>query len=423
MYYFRGPRGSAKRGILVLGGGTGLAQALGVLAAPLLARLYTPAEFGVYSVYLAVISVMMVVASFRYDLALLIPEEEGGAAALFVIALACVGLNSGGMLVGATVALKAGWWPDGWPSSLAIWVPLGVAGVGCAQVLIHWSVRGKAYERISGGKIAQAGAQLVGQVVGGSAPGGLIIGDIIGRYVGCTVLVKGQVRKLRLALRFVSMNDVKQAARDYARFPLVSTWGALLNAASLQLPVMIMAGAYGSGMVGQLGLASRVLSLPVSLLGQAIGQVFVGEASARLKGAPGGLLRLYNKLTRNVLIHCILPGVLFFLGCPVLFRTVFGESWYEAGVYARILTPVVMGQLVLVPVAQVLNLIGRNGLYVVLEVMRFLVMVVVLVSFSRSGNAKNCVVAFSAVTTFVYVCMYCVHVVAIREFERQRSLA
>ena len=54
------PGGAFARGVLTLASGTALAQALLALAVPVLARLYTPADYGVLAVYASTLTVLVV---------------------------------------------------------------------------------------------------------------------------------------------------------------------------------------------------------------------------------------------------------------------------------------------------------------------------------------------------------------------------
>ena len=70
-----------------LASGAALAQALPLLFAPLLTRLYTPADFGVLAVFVAWLSNLAVVATARYDMAVVLPSDDADAARLMRLAL------------------------------------------------------------------------------------------------------------------------------------------------------------------------------------------------------------------------------------------------------------------------------------------------------------------------------------------------
>ncbi|MGB9859042.1 MAG: lipopolysaccharide biosynthesis protein, partial [Moorellaceae bacterium] len=81
------PKSSFTRNVAVLTGGTAAGQAMVVLASPILTRLYTPEDFGVLAVYSSVLSIVSVVASLRYELAIPLAEDDETAANLLLLSL------------------------------------------------------------------------------------------------------------------------------------------------------------------------------------------------------------------------------------------------------------------------------------------------------------------------------------------------
>ena len=68
------------RHVLVLVTGTTLAQLLAVAASPILTRLYSPEEFGLLTVYTAVLYIFALMGTLQYENAIPLPEDEESAA-------------------------------------------------------------------------------------------------------------------------------------------------------------------------------------------------------------------------------------------------------------------------------------------------------------------------------------------------------
>ena len=64
------------KNVLTLLSGTVIAQALPILFAPVLTRIFSPEEFAVYGVYIAVVMFCTVLSSGRYELAIILPEDD-----------------------------------------------------------------------------------------------------------------------------------------------------------------------------------------------------------------------------------------------------------------------------------------------------------------------------------------------------------
>ena len=64
------------RGAATLMTGTALAHGIKIAATPVLTRLYGPAEFGVFAVFLAMLNLTSVAACLRFEMAISLPEED-----------------------------------------------------------------------------------------------------------------------------------------------------------------------------------------------------------------------------------------------------------------------------------------------------------------------------------------------------------
>ena len=58
------------RSVVTLASGTAMAQLLLALAMPVLTRLYTPTDYGSLAVYASTLTVLLVLASLRYEVAI-----------------------------------------------------------------------------------------------------------------------------------------------------------------------------------------------------------------------------------------------------------------------------------------------------------------------------------------------------------------
>src|SRR5690606_5828480 len=156
-----------------------------------------------------------------------------------------------------------------------------------------------------------------------------------GQGVGTTALGHGAL--VSAPFKLVSWRGIKRSAQRYQRFPLYSTWEGLANTAGLQLTPLFIAAIFGAAPAGIYSLASRVLSMPMSLIGTAVGQVFFANAAeAYRKGQLGMLVgQLHTRLA-----HIGMPPALVLLiAGPELFAFAFGPEWQLAGEFAQWMAP------------------------------------------------------------------------------------
>ena len=81
------PKSEFSRNVLTLMTGTTIAQAIPIAISPILTRIYTPEDFGVFALFLAIISILGVVISARYEFAIILPRKDEDALHLVVLSL------------------------------------------------------------------------------------------------------------------------------------------------------------------------------------------------------------------------------------------------------------------------------------------------------------------------------------------------
>lgn len=332
------PKNAFARGVSVLVGGTAGAQLLTVLAAPLLTRLYTPEDFGLLAVYASLLALIGVISSLRYELAIPLPEDDTEAANVAALSLILVGLST--LLSGVLVWLLG---PDiaemlGVPALAGYsWLlPVGVLLGGAYTVFNYWSVRTKRFTTIASTRLRQALTSIVIQLaafkLGGIA---LLYAQVAGQSVGTTSL--GQPALASTGFRQVSWRGIEKVAGRYRRFPIFSTWEGFFNVTSHQLGPIGITVLFSVASTGIYALAHRVLSLPMSFIGGAIGHVFFASApAANRDGKLGSVVsHLHAKLA-----HVGLPAaLLLMLVGPDLFGAIFGKDWRQAVEFGRYMAP------------------------------------------------------------------------------------
>jgi lipopolysaccharide exporter len=397
-WWARLPGGVFGRSVITLASGTALAQLLLALAMPVLTRLYTPADYGSLAVYSSTLTVLLVIASLRYELAIPLPDDEPTAASLLVLTIM--------LLTGMATVLSLLVWigGDAFVTALKVpalrpylWlVPVGFFGAGMYQALSYWAIRRGAFSRIARTKLSQGVGQVVSQVALGlarvGAPG-LLIGDVVGRVAGGAGLALLALHDRPSAL--VTRAGLAAAARRYRRFPLLTTWSGLFNIGSLQLPSIVFAASFGAAAAGLYSLSYKMLVLPTMLVGQAVGQVFLSHAAAAA-GEPERLRRLTER-TALVLFACGLPVFATVgLSGPRLFAIVMGSQWEQAGRYAQVLAPWFVVWLVSSPLSGLLSVREWQGSALAFSAFEFALRLGSLLAGAHRGSPLLAVALLSA---------------------------
>jgi len=407
------PAGGGLRGVVVLVGGTGAAQLLTLLVAPVLTRLYSPEEFGLLGVFVAGLSLLLVLATLGYELAIPMAKDDVSAMGLLVVCGSWTIIFSSAFaivvyLVGGHLLAFLGY------SALTpyLWLfPLSLAGAGFYNALNGWAIRKKAYPQIVQTKFGQAMGQAITQLsFGFSHIGvfGLLVGDVVARVSGSGIFLRFLWRNDKDVLQKVTLANLYRSAIRYRNFPLFSTWSSFLHTAGTVMPTLLLASLYGAAVAGWFTLGQRIIWGPFSLIGQSVASVFVAEAAPLARSSPNELKLLFVKTIKNLLLLSILPVLgIFFLGNGFIF--VFGADWVEAGVYMQILSFTFMVQFVVGPVFHVLNLLERQSWLLVCDIVGMSLVVMGIFGAHHMGLSATSAVALYGLATII---MYLILLVA-----------
>lgn len=370
------------RDVVVLAGGTAIAQVVAVLVSPLLTRLYTPEDFGVLATYAALLGILTPVAALKYNVAIPLPRSRTAAANLLVASLTSVAM----VTVVATAAIgllqvaipgQAGLFALG----LWIWLlPLGLMGGGVYAALMFWSIRKKGYRLIARTKLSQAVGKTGIQLALGLlnlAPGGLLLGHLTGQTAGVGTFARRLWSDDRRLLRNVTRKRVLAMVRRYRGFAAMGSGAGLLNSGGMYLAPLLLVTFYGPGTAGLFALAERMVKVPVGLVSVSVGQVYFGELS-RSVDQPRRLRAMLFKISGRLALLGLVPALALGAFGEPLFAFVFGGEWAEAGRFAQVLALSMFFSFVMMPAAQNLNALERQDLVMTWSALRLAAVVVSL---------------------------------------------
>ncbi len=353
--------------VVTLGGGNVVMQALAIACAPVISRLFAPEAFGAVALFASIVGMVSVVSSLRYHQALMLPKEDEDAASILALCF---------LLVAGITALAALALAVGGSSLLRIlsasklepykWLlPVGVFAAGITRPLATWHSRHKRFKMLAGAGIAATssrvtvaiGAGALGFNLGGHLILIRLLGMVISPVYQAFRLVSGEGR---FVLSSASPSRMRRLAARYAKFPLVSTWSALLIGVSQNVPVLMLSAAFGMAIVGFYSRAQMLIMLPMDLIFNSLGQVLF-QRLAEKKAAGQDLAHLVAEVTNRLICVATLPVLLLAVIGRELFTVACGGQWVEAGIYAQILSPWVLAASISGTLSVLFNVLERLG--------------------------------------------------------------
>jgi O-antigen/teichoic acid export membrane protein len=360
-------------------------QAVSILLSPALTRLYSPHQFGVLSVYSALLTILVVVASLRYELT--IPMVKSEEDAINLVALCgCVLIGTTTVIGIAAFAFPEEWlkafWPTPIKSSYIAWYRglfiLGFLCLGGYYIALYLGTREGAFKAIARTRLYQGIVGPLSQIglalLGAGAPG-LLVGSIAGQSAGTLGLFQ-RLFRTRTLTSAVSWHRMWALAKRYRRFPLIASWAALIDSAGgTQLLYLLVTASYSARIAGFIFLAERVVARPLSLVGTSILQVFMGEAGKTAAADPAKLkTRFYQVVSRQFLLAVVWIAAAN-LAAALVFPKVFGAEWGDAVIFLQAMSIGYLAQAIVLPVFHTLQVLEKQTIAAGWQVGRLLLVV------------------------------------------------
>lgn len=349
------------RNSLTIFSGNVIAQAIPFLAEPVLARLYQPADFAVLALYLSIANLFSIIATARYELAIMLPKEDRKAvnvlglsvlisfvvsAVAFVVILLfnskiCTILNNEDI------------------SSYLYLVPLSVLSVAWYQIFNYWNSRKKRFKNVMFSKTTQS-VTTVGVNLSLSIKSlGLVLGQFLGFLFGSFVLMFAFLKKDKDKLSFINKKEMREVAIEYQDFPKINTIHAFFDVLKQSGEVFLLSYFYFKDKVGLHSRTLRLLFAPSSMIGSAVGQVFYQKGTETFHDG-GDLRGLVIKVLKVMALIALPVFTLVAFYGDDLFAWFLGEDYRMAGYYGRYLAPWLFFNFITMPISQIPLIVSKQ---------------------------------------------------------------
>lgn len=376
------PKSDFSRNVLTLMTGTTMAQAIPIAVSPILTRIYTPEDFGVLALFVSLVSILSVVASGRYELAIMLPRKDENAIHIAILAIAISFTISilfflVFWIFNQEITILLG--NDG-ISNWLYWVPVSIFMTSLYQSLNFLNIRYKQYKNVAKSKVIQSSVLSATSVAIGYSmlnKIGLISAQMIGQLFASVYLTYKTVNNESFIFKKLNRLKIVSLAKRYREFPKIVTLTGLLNTSSVHAPIIILTSIFSLKVIGFYSFAHRILSLPIGLIATSIGQVFFQEMSGkkmleeRAHLFEKTLLKLLN-IASPIFAFVIIFG-------DKIFSFIFSKEWIVAGEYAQIISLWLFFVFVISPLTQVYNILGEQRVFLKLNFLSFSLRIVSLV--------------------------------------------
>ncbi|OCS83279.1 lipopolysaccharide biosynthesis protein [Caryophanon tenue] len=342
--------------ISILFRGTLLAQLIPFITLPLITRVFNPDEFGEYSLYLTCVTIGVIIATLRLEVAIPIMSKHSLHKDLTqIVTISIINSLFLGFLffIGLNLFDKFTIYNTYFLSGI---YTFSIIIMSYYQIYYQYGIKEGKFKELSNNKwLSQLILAVFLIVFGWALNQYMIIALLLSQLIWIIHLQK----KLNFSINIksVEMKNLKSTLVKYKKFPKFQLPIQLLNTFSLNSMIVSVSFLYSSTELGFYSLTERLLRSPINILGSVTADIFKNMSSKEMD-EKGNSLKSYGKImTFNFVTGIILFSFLYlFIDEIILYF--FGETWVLSAVYSKYLIPSLFTMYVFFPV---------NYLYIVYD--------------------------------------------------------
>ncbi|MCS0670394.1 lipopolysaccharide biosynthesis protein [Cytobacillus firmus] len=356
--------------VITLISGSLLAQVITMLAAPLLTRIYSPKELGVYALILTAESLFGSIICGRYDVSIVSEPSKNKIYPLIKLSLLITIIFSFVATIGYGFfyfILKEEYRSY---SYAVIFIFIMLVLNGLLRILEAYNNRYKEYKVMSSVYVLKTSFQNFGAIMLGYTKFG-VLGLLFSHTVGMLAGLRKQSTTLRPHFKEIwasSMHEMKVVMKNHYRLPLFSAPALFANRFSYASIFLFIESLFGLAILGYYSISYKVLGLPLTVMSNNVAKVFYQEAS-REYDETGKFVKSFKRTSSLLVLIAVPMVIVLYLLAPIAFEIVFGPGWSEAGVYVQILAPMFGIRFIVNTVAYGLQVVKKQHLELGLQLL------------------------------------------------------
>ncbi|KIT74824.1 type 8 capsular polysaccharide synthesis protein Cap8K [Staphylococcus aureus] len=391
---------------------SGIAQVILIITTPIITRLYSPTEFGEFTIFSNIAMILIPIINARYDLLIVNTKNDRSANILsqisFLISLLIL------LILIPVFAISAWLYPNFILDFIFIIIMLFL--VSLTNIFTNYLNKERKYKVLSLINVFRAGSMALLQIIFGLlALGslGLIIGFSLSYIAGITLGYKTFKKHFNIVR---DKEETKALFLENKNQLVYSTPSILLNSLSFSVVVFFIGILYTNTEVGIYGMAIRVLGIPVTIISLGLSKIFMQQANDYYI-EHGNFRNLLLKFSSILVIVSIILYVPLYLFSEELVNILLGHSWVDAITVIKIVIPLFVIRLIVSTVSLSVIVLQKQQLELILQAL-FLIGTTVTFVISKMLNLTF--LNFVSINTVVLIVSYMIFFIALYYFAKNK---
>lgn len=363
------------KNVSILTFGAFFSQLISVASSPILSRVFTPNDFGMFASVMATVGVLSAIASLKLELAIITERSAFNAKQIALICYVLCTILTLFLFIfdllnkGVAFPLEL--------SGLGVFLSVSIFFLtGLYIIKTNELNRNKMYSLLSTSLILQRIFIVVFQFIFGyfaSSYMGLILGWLIGVLISTIYIFSNSDSSLPK----LPKNKLLALLRKNYQYPIYTAPQSLLNMVSNQLPIYFLGPHFGLEVVGSYWMAMRLIQLPTNVIGNSIKQVFFKQCQD-LVHERRSIINLYNKTVFGLVILILPPTIIIFCYGGNILEYILGPQWGIAGLLVEVLILWIAVGFISSPVSTIFIILKRQKYNLIYDCVLLLSRVLVL---------------------------------------------
>ncbi|OFL40360.1 capsular biosynthesis protein [Staphylococcus sp. HMSC075C08] len=392
---------------------SGIAQVILIITTPIITRLYSPTEFGEFTIFSNIAMILIPIINARYDLLIVNTKNDRSANILsqisFLISLLIL------LILIPIFAISAWLYPNFILDFIFIIIMLFL--VSLTNIFTNYLNKERKYKVLSLINVFRAGSMALLQIIFGLlALGslGLIIGFSLSYIAGITIGYKTFKKHFNIVR---DKEETKALFLENKNQLVYSTPSILLNSLSFSVVVFFIGILYTNTEVGIYGMAIRVLGIPVTIISLGLSKIFMQQANDYYIEY-GNFRNLLLKFSSILVIVSIILYVPLYLFSEELVNILLGHSWVDAITVIKIVIPLFVIRLIVSTVSLSVIVLQKQQLELILQAL-FLIGTTATFVISKMLNLTF--LNFVSINTVVLIVSYMIFFIALYYFAKNKQ--
>jgi len=395
------------KNVTVLVTGTVIAQIIPVALQPVLKRLFSPEDFGVFDIYLKTLGILFVVFALKYDMAVVLPKNRIKALLLLslsvIFAFIFTGISLIILLVFEPQIISLLQFPEKYKLALYL-LPFSTLFFSLFNTFNYLLIRDKKFYASSINKVnrrAIEGSTQIGlSLVPTIKSFGLFIGDLLGNFVYFLSAYYQSFKGFKVDKRFFKISLLKSVAKEYSDLPKYNIIPELLNTGFFAALSFLILAKFNIKEVGFMELTQRILAIPSAFIAYSVGQVLLQKIT-ELVNNKQKILRELKKVLLLLLAMAIPFVAIILLFATPIFKLAFGNEWAVSGTYSKYLVLFYALGFVISPLSQVLISLQKFKINAIWKIGRFIIIIPLF--FINFDKIDNYLISYSLLGSVSYI--------------------